>query len=132
MMALTRQTYLRTTLLVAIIAAPLSAAAAIQLSPIMQSWHSAARMTQAMLSGRRPYDEATIRGVLRLYMEDATMIAGRIKGNGAAAEDLRSRFAAFTADARVAFAHIGQPSADSADFARLNAECGACHSLYNN
>jgi cytochrome c556 len=127
-----RRIVLRTILSAAVLAVPAVAAAAISLSPIMESWNHSTRQIDAMLSGRTPYNEAQLRHAIQRYVESSTRVARDMNGGSAEARDLAARFEAFASDSRDALATVAQPAAMSARFNRIVADCRSCHAIYNN
>ena len=127
-----RRRILRTALGAALMVVPGVAMAGIALSPIMQSWNHAKRHIDGMLSGRNPYDAATVQQDVTLYITDATMVANHVRGGSAQARDFAGRFAAFAADGRSALASVSQPAAFTARFSRMVGDCQSCHAAYNN
>jgi cytochrome c556 len=108
-----------------------AAMAGLALSPIMQSWNQQRHAIDAMMSGRSPYDEAAIRHAVKLYVADASAVAGHLGGTSAAARDFRGRFAAFAAQGRRALDSVGQPAAFRPNLRRIADDCQSCHAVYN-
>ncbi|WP_284945063.1 hypothetical protein [Acidisoma cladoniae] len=131
-MASIKALVLRGSLLVGVVLVPVVAFAALQLSPIMRIWHTNEKSTEAMLSGQKPYDEGQIRSAIQIYIGDANRVAGRIKGNSSAAQDLRARFLSFASDASSAFKDSPSQTVLEASFARMTSDCSACHAVYKN
>ncbi len=126
-----RRTAFGSILCVVILAAPVIAVAGISLGSMMESWNSQRHRIEAMLGGRRPYDEAALHQALSLYINDASRVARAIPGNSAEARDLAQRFAGFAADGQRALGSIGQPEAFRARFDQMVSDCQSCHAAYN-
>jgi cytochrome c556 len=127
-----RRIALGSTLCLSILSLPVMAAAGIALSPIMNAWNADRHRIDAMLTGRRPYDEAALRAAVSLYIQDATTVAGRIRGRSDAARDFAHRFDAFAADGRRAMGSVGEPVAFRVLFGRMTSDCQSCHAIFNN
>jgi hypothetical protein len=117
---------------VAAVAGPMAAYATIQLAPIMGTWRANLHVMNATLSSTRPEDTKQLRRAIQSYIDDATMVAGRLKGSGSQAQDFKHRFVALAAEGRQALGDVGHSSALNVDAARIKAACASCHAVYSN
>ena len=111
---------------------PVAADAALQLAPIMHAWRANLHVMDAALSGKVPSDPDQLRRAVQGYLDDATLVAGRLHGHGAQAQDFRNRFLFLAAEGRNALGDIGQPAKLKVDAERIKATCASCHAAYNN
>lgn len=118
-------------LLLAGLCVPIAASANSALRGIMHTWKRDLRTSDAMLSGHAPLNEATLRGILTSYAQDAGRIAGQIRGQSSDSRDIRHRFQVLQAEAQGALQHTGQPAVLRSDFRRIVSTCQSCHDAYN-
>jgi hypothetical protein len=117
---------------VAAVAGPMAAYATIQLAPIMGTWRANLHVMNATLSSTRPEETKQLRRAIQSYIDDATMVAGRLNGSGSQAQDFKHRFVALAAEGRQALGDVGHSSALKVDAARIKAACASCHAVYSN
>jgi hypothetical protein len=110
----------------------MAAYATIQLAPIMGTWRANLHVMNATLSSTRPEETKQLRRAIQSYIDDATMVAGRLNGSGSQAQDFKHRFVALAAEGRQALGDVGHSSALKVDAARIKAACASCHAVYNN
>jgi cytochrome c556 len=117
--------------LAAAVLVPGIAFAGVALAPVMGKWNHDRRQIDAMLSGNRPFDQATVAAAIHAYVADATMVAGRIKGNSASTRDFADRFRHFAQTAAASAKDSGSAARFRPHFEQLMGECRSCHAIYN-
>lgn len=119
-------------LAVALLALPLAASAAIPLRGIMHAWRADTRNAHDMLAGRAAFDPQMMRKVLDDYAGGSSRVVAAITMSGAEARAFRAGFVRLQSDAQAAFSDLDQRGKLKADFARIAADCSACHDRFRN
>jgi cytochrome c556 len=117
--------------LAAAILVPGVAFAGVALAPVMRSWNHDRRQIDAMLSGDRPFDQATVEAAIHTYVADANMVAGHINVDSASTRDFADRFRHFAQTAAAAAKDSGSAARFRPHFQQLMGECSSCHAMYN-
>lgn len=102
------------------------------LKTIMKTWKPQNALAKELITGAKPYDQATAKGILELYLVGQTELSGRISPNSAEGKDLLARFDQFGSDIRSAMGNLGTRDSFKAAYAKVAANCGSCHDKYAN
>lgn len=118
--------------LMVLVTASAAFAAKDSLKTIMKTWKPQNALAKELINGATPYDQATAKGILELYLAGQTELSGRISPNSAEGKDLRARFDQFGSDIRSAMGNLGTRDSFKASYAKVAANCGSCHDKYAN
>jgi len=117
---------------IALLAASSAALAASGLKAAMRAWKSDGAIATQMLNGKSAFDEAAMRRVLEGFISDSQGLQAKISGASASSKDVKSRFAAFEADANAALASLAKKDKLKTAFAAVMNDCRSCHDVYAN
>ncbi len=119
------------TLLLACLFAGSSSFAASSLKAVMRNWKGDGATARAMAGGQMPPNDTEMRRILNRFISDSKELEARTS-SGAAAKDIRARFARFEADSSAALAVAGDKQAIKVAIGAVIGNCKSCHDAYAN